>query len=176
MATFIKGSHCSYCGKTFDKKALQLGTWPRQCSLCGNESYKNPVPVVVALICVIPKDGKGLKWLIQQRNIQPHKGSWALTGGFMSIGETYQQAIARECEEEVGIKTKPENFKLFDLATASNGNILIFSFLPIKEEEIMFKPNVEVSDIKLVDSPNDQELCFPTHNAMWRRYHGLIQD
>ncbi|MEU8352015.1 hypothetical protein AB0C60_21895, partial [Streptomyces sp. NPDC048845] len=39
-------SHCAYCGAAFPEGAA----WPRRCARCGNTSYRNPLPVAVALV------------------------------------------------------------------------------------------------------------------------------
>lgn len=165
-----KGSHCSYCGAKFHVEA-----WPRKCG-CGNESYRNPTPVVVVIVpvwCKPEKPGyRVLKYLIQQRNIEPCKGEWALAGGFVDHMETFQQAASRELFEEVGLKQPPEEIELFDVVSASNGNLLIFcASRDVDKEQILFKPNDEVSAIHFVDHPNDQKLCFPTHNEVFVRWY-----
>ena len=55
----------------------------------------------VAVDAVIEEDGKIL--LIVRKN-EPFKGKYALPGGFVEYGETCEQAVAREVEEETGLK------------------------------------------------------------------------
>jgi ADP-ribose pyrophosphatase YjhB (NUDIX family) len=145
---------------------------------CGNESFRNPIPVVVAIIPVHLKPKKKdkfseLGYLIGKRNIPPCKGMWAMNGGFVDHMETWQQAISRELKEEVCLSRPPEEFELLEVVSATNGNMLIFCVhrgAGVNEEEILFKPNEEVSEIKFVSSPKDQELCFQTHNEVFARY------
>jgi 8-oxo-dGTP diphosphatase len=52
--------------------------------------------------CVI-FDNAGRVVLIRRKN-EPFKGSYALPGGFVGIGETVEAACRREVQEEVGIE------------------------------------------------------------------------
>ena len=52
--------------------------------------------------CVI-FDNEGRVLLIKRKN-EPFKGSYALPGGFVDIGETVEAACRREVDEEVGVE------------------------------------------------------------------------
>ncbi|MFF4927160.1 NUDIX domain-containing protein [Kitasatospora sp. NPDC001261] len=45
--------------------------------------------------------------LLIQRADEPHKGSWALPGGYVDKGEASRKGAARELEEEAGIVADP---------------------------------------------------------------------
>ena len=45
--------------------------------------------------------------LLIQRADEPHKGAWALPGGYLDKGEASRKAAARELEEETGIVVDP---------------------------------------------------------------------
>ncbi len=86
-------SHCSYCGGAFPAAAA----WPRHCRHCGRTSYRNPLPVVVVLLPV----AGGL--VVIRRDIEPSKGLLTLPGGYLDLGETWQEGARRELLEETGI-------------------------------------------------------------------------
>lgn len=68
------------------------------CRQCGAElpERKNPVPTVDIIIEV-----EGGIVLIERKN--PPYG-WALPGGFVDYGESFEQAACREAEEETGLR------------------------------------------------------------------------
>ncbi len=79
-----------------------------KCSQCGADftAFKNPVPTVDVIIEV---DG-GIV-LIERRN--PPLG-WALPGGFVDYGESFEQAVVREALEETGLNvTLTEQFHTY---------------------------------------------------------------
>jgi 8-oxo-dGTP diphosphatase len=71
----------------------------KQCPKCGEEVpvFRNPVPTVDIVIEV---PGRGIV-LIERRN--PPLG-WALPGGFVDYGESFDQAAVREAREETGLE------------------------------------------------------------------------
>ena len=69
-----------------------------KCPACGTEIpvYKNPVPSVDIII-----ELNGGIVLIERKN-PPH--GWALPGGFVDYGESYEHATVREAQEETGLE------------------------------------------------------------------------
>ena len=69
-----------------------------KCPHCKGEIpvYKNPVPTVDIIIEI---DGKIV--LIERKN-PPH--GWALPGGFVDYGESFETAALREAKEETGLE------------------------------------------------------------------------
>jgi 8-oxo-dGTP diphosphatase len=169
MHMHIKGSHCSYCGSLF----LEQVTWPRQCFICGHDSYANPTPVVIMLLDVREENVKAGEHgiLIQKRNIEPGKDQWALPSGYQNLGETWQEACAREVKEEMNLITNPNQYRVYDVCmNSTNTSLLLFTcylgFIPWGD--VHFSPNDEVSAIDLATEP--QELAFASHTQYLAQY------
>lgn len=73
----------------------------KPCPKCGQEIpvYRNPVPTVDVIIEIAEK---GV--VLIQRNNPPY--GWALPGGFVDYGESYDQAAIREAKEETGLEVR----------------------------------------------------------------------
>ena len=61
-----------------------------------------PKTPALTVDCVVI-DGEGRLLLIRRGN-PPHKGKYALPGGFVDVGETVEDACRRELMEETGVK------------------------------------------------------------------------
>ena len=77
-------------------------------------TYKYPHAAITADCVIYGFDGERLKILLIERGVEPHKGMWALPGGFMKIDETIEEAARRELFEETGLKDiYMTQFKMF---------------------------------------------------------------
>lgn len=161
---------CPYCGYKFTETG-----WPLTCSSCKQTSYRNPIPVAVGLVPVIEKGrytgsterdiraATGL--LVVRRSIQPQIGHLALPGGYLEFGETWEHGVARECREEADYEPSEDGISPFLIRTSPKGLLLIFGLcevVPVEKLRLAdFKPNNEVSEIKVIYEPTD--LAFPLH-------------
>ena len=81
------------------------------------------------------------RFLLQQRsNYVSHGGKWNLIGGGLDPGETPEQAVFREIEEEAGLKLEGE---LQPLHTYKDRNFRYYSFILRVPDELEPKPNRE---------------------------------
>jgi ADP-ribose pyrophosphatase YjhB (NUDIX family) len=160
-----KDSHCSSCGTAFPPDP----GWPRTCAVCGATAYRNPLPVAIALLAVREDTGTGL--LVIRRSIEPRSGLFALPGGFIDHGETWQQAVVRELAEETGITAAPGDVRLADALTdTEGGHLLLFGLLPeyAAEELPPFAPTDETDGREVLTAP--AELAFPLHTEAAGRW------
>jgi ADP-ribose pyrophosphatase YjhB (NUDIX family) len=154
-----KNSHCSYCGAAFPRNL----PWPRKCLACGTKSYLNPLPVVVAIVPA----GNGL--VTVRRNIEPQKGTLTLPGGYLDLGESWQEGASRELLEETGIAVPPEDFRLYDVANGLDHTIVILGLAaPQPRSSLDPFSSAETQEVVLIDRPRD--LGFPLHTLVVRRY------
>ncbi|MEK6986837.1 MAG: NUDIX hydrolase [Candidatus Thermoplasmatota archaeon] len=66
-----------------------------------NEFPERPIPAVSALVF---RDGSVL--LVKRRD-EPNQGRWSPPGGSVELGETVEEAAARETMEETGVAVRP---------------------------------------------------------------------
>ena len=92
---------CPFCGEPNRKVA---GARHRKCPACGQHDWRNPAPAVGCAILRRAPDGDGVEVLLSRRAGPPKKGQWDLVGGFVDAGETPEQAVRREVEEETGCR------------------------------------------------------------------------
>ncbi len=86
--------HCGACGA---ETAVDRGGWVRRCSGCGQEHYPRTDPAVIVAV----SDGERLL-LGRQANWPARR--WSVIAGFVEPGESLEQAVAREVEEETGLQ------------------------------------------------------------------------
>lgn len=66
-------------------------------------TYQYPHPAVTVDAVVFGYDEADLKVLLIQRALDPHRGKWALPGGFINMDEDLETAVRRELTEETGL-------------------------------------------------------------------------
>lgn len=64
---------------------------------------------MIEVVCGVIKNDIG-EVLIVQRGKEPNKGKWEFPGGKVELGETHEQALARELNEELGIEVEIGEF------------------------------------------------------------------
>jgi ADP-ribose pyrophosphatase YjhB (NUDIX family) len=152
-------AHCTFCGARFTPGQI----WPRRCAACGETSYLNPKPVAVAVLPV----GGGL--LVVRRGIPPARDTLALPGGYIEVGETWQEAAVRELREEVGVVAAADGVRLLDTVSAPDGTLLVFGLLPPFDGELpASSPNEESLGWQVIDRPT--ELGFDLHTRVADRW------
>jgi ADP-ribose pyrophosphatase YjhB (NUDIX family) len=155
-------AHCTFCGARFTPGR----PWPRHCAACGETSYLNPKPVAVAVQPV------GLALLVVRRGIPPARDRLALPGGYIDLGETWQQAVVRELAEETGLTADPAAVRLFDTLSAPDGTLLVFGLLPVVPTLPPPLPNDETLGVEVIEQPTP--LGFDLHTRVADRYFASV--
>jgi L-aspartate-alpha-decarboxylase len=116
--------YCSSCSSYLVEKT-QDGNIRLVCERCGTIHYLNPLPSVGAIVLNDKRD----KIVLVKRGEAPRKGTWALPTGFMEQGETCEQAVIRELQEETGLKGSVKRLVNVHCETTKEyGSILLIGY------------------------------------------------
>ena len=94
-----------YCPRCSSPRFNISGTRSLKCADCGFHFFVNSVAAVAALV----SDDKG-KLLLTTRGVEPNLGMLDLPGGFIDPGETAEEAVVRELEEELGLCVRKSEY------------------------------------------------------------------
>jgi ADP-ribose pyrophosphatase YjhB (NUDIX family) len=154
---------CPSCAAPLVERIPDGDHLPRAvCTACGAIHYRNPKLIAG---CVPEREGR---ILICRRAIEPRRGFWTIPAGFMEIGETLQQAAARECQEEA-------------LARVQVGSLVaVVHVLHAEQVHVMFRARlsggfgvgVESLETVLCDESDIPwpEIAFPSVEFTLRRF------
>ncbi len=92
-------SFCTRCGNHLN--SIPDKEWNFECPKCNQLYYNNPTPVVAALVFY---DAKLV--IVSSKN----KDLWGLPGGYVSTGESLEEAVKREILEETNLHARITEF------------------------------------------------------------------
>jgi NAD+ diphosphatase len=122
---------------------------------CGFVHWDNPTPVVAA---IIEYEGK----VLLARNAQWPEGWFALITGFLERGETPEQAVLREVQEEVGLEGEIAEFVGNYIFKEQNQLLIVFHVIATGE----IKLNEELAEFKLQEHAEIQPWPMGTGPAL----------
>jgi 8-oxo-dGTP pyrophosphatase MutT (NUDIX family) len=128
-------------------------------------TYRNPLPVAVLLVPV----GDGL--LLIRRGIEPGKGRLALPGGYVNLGETWEQAAVRETFEETGLRLRAGGVRCYRVLTSTDREkLIVFGLAPPQPESVLRRVRVsdETTGWELARGP--RRLAFSLHTLVMKEY------
>jgi NAD+ diphosphatase len=85
-----------FCGRCGGPTEFAPGERAKRCTLCGSLSFPRLSPAVITLV----EDGDQV---LLARHTRTTDGTYALLAGFVEPGESMEEAVRREIEEEVGV-------------------------------------------------------------------------
>lgn len=155
---------CSECGARVEQKIPERETLLRAvCPECQTIHYQNP-KIVAGCI----PEWKG-KVLLCRRAIEPRLGLWTFPAGFMELGESTEEAAARETLEEAKARVEVQTlYALFSLPHVSQVYVVYRALL----QDLDYGPGEESLEVQLMpieDIPWDQ-LAFPVIKETLHRY------
>lgn len=89
--------HCSNCGAPVE----EVSKTKYSCKQCETDHYVNPKAATTAFILT-----HNNKLVLAKRAHEPYKGQLDCLGGFLDVGENFEEALLRELHEESGITEK----------------------------------------------------------------------
>lgn len=145
-----------------------------KCPACGFAFYTNPAPCVTVVIA------KGEQVLLCKRAFEPKKDLWNFAGGFIDPGETAEDAIHREIEEELGATmriitqlgpTVPDVYGEFQDPT-----LTFLYFAELTSDNI--QANDDVSELKWMNmnEVSLELLAFKNDRIALERYKNFVSD
>jgi len=97
--------------------------------------------------------------LLIQRNVEPGIGAWALPGGHVERGESVEQAVEREVQEETGLTTKISS--LIGLYSESENPVVIAAYVADFVDGEMNSESFEVQAVGFFSLEALPPLAFP---------------
>ena len=107
-----------------------------RCAACGFTHWNNPTPVLAAVIECTDRDGQ----LLLARNAAWGGRMFGLITGFMEAGETPQQGIVREVEEETALQV--DALELIGVYDFQRMNQVIIAYHARSRGEIRLSPEL----------------------------------
>jgi len=161
--------YCAQCGTLVEEKIPSGETLLRAvCPSCQTIHYENPKIVAG---CIPEWEDK---ILLCRRAIEPRIGLWTFPAGFMELGESTEEAAARETLEEAHADIIIHTlFGIFSLPHVSQVYVVYRAQL----QNLNFKPgpeSLEVELVSLTDIPWEH-LAFPVIHESLARYVKDIQ-
>ena len=128
VANFVRTHQfCGQCGEKMLTIAWEVAT---QCRECGHRAYPRISP---AVIMAVVKNGQ----ILLGKNKRNKGEIYSVLAGFVEVGETLEQTVAREVKEEAGINIKniryfssqpwpfPHNIMVGYIADYDSGEIVV---------------------------------------------------
>ena len=155
---------CPICGGGLERNSID-GRDRLTCKKCDWVDYRNPIPVIACLV----SDQKG-EILLIKRGVEPARGEWALSGGFIEWDETVQEAGCRELREETGLEGRAGRL----IGVHMQDSRMYGSVLVVGMEFIVKNENIAVGDdavdAKFISPEKLPDIPFISHRKLIEEY------
>ena len=162
----LEWNYCPTCGT----KLIVTGDGERPrpyCPACNRFFYYNPVPAACGFVA------KGDALLFARRGVEPCLGEWSLPGGFVEVGETTEEAVVRELEEETGLLcAHPRLIGASTQPSKLSGAVVVMGYV-IAEWEGEPIARSDVSEARFFAFAERPALAFQAHGDLLAIYDAL---
>ena len=152
---------CPSCAAALETKEV-FGHDRPVCPDCGRVIFYDPK---VAVICIVPRDGKVL---MIRRATELGYGQWGLPGGYVDRGEVVERAAAREVWEETGLEVDAGD--LIGLFSEPGNPVMVAVYIA-RETGGTLAAGPEALEVGFFDLDRLPDLAFPRDRevlAKWR--------
>ena len=149
-------NYCPSCATALEEREVENIT-RRVCPACDFIHYDNPLPVVAAIV----ERGEDV---VLVRNVGWPETWYGLVTGFLEKGESPEEGILREIEEELGVKAEPVS--LVGAYGFSRMNQVIIAYHVRIPEDAELTLSEELADSKLVPTAKLVPWSFGTGDAV----------
>jgi len=140
----VRAIFCTRCGTPLQVQTL-AGRARQVCPQCNWILYRNPIPVVAALV------ERSDEILLLKRRNEPLRGFWAPPTGYVEWDESAAQAATRETLEETGFEIQVD--ALDSVHSRANVGILF----------IVYRAHLVGGRAQLSDEVEEITFCAPRH-------------
>jgi NAD+ diphosphatase len=130
---------CLSCGAGLQQQSALEDGGPKlrlRCPACGWTHWNNPTPVLAAVIECSDRDGQ----VLLARNAAWPGRMFALITGFMEAGETPQEGIAREINEETALHV--DALHLIGVYDFQRMNQVIIAYHAVAHGDVVLSPEL----------------------------------
>jgi ADP-ribose pyrophosphatase YjhB (NUDIX family) len=158
-------TYCPRCGAPLERRFAE-GRDREVCPACGFVFYRNPVPAVGVVVALDDRV------VLIRRRYEPRAGCWGLPAGYMELGESAEEAAARECYEETGLLVQIDHLLgVYSFGTGEqSGLVIIYAATAVGGQLQAGDDATEVGAFPLDALPTP--IAFRTHLQAierWRR-------
>jgi NAD+ diphosphatase len=171
MLELVKFQYCPRCGQQHlqpnDAKSFV-------CRLCGFVYYHSSAAIAGAIIEYQDRI------ILTRRAFEPHKDALSLPGGFVDYGESLEDALVREIQEELNISVTPPMYFCSGGEQYKSRDVIYFcttAFFIVKVYDISPITARDDVDTFLLIAPSDidlEKLAFKADRVAIEKYRSFI--
>ncbi len=150
----MEAKFCLQCGTALALLSQEEDGGPKarlRCPACGWTHWNNPVPVLAAIVECTDQGGR----VLLARSAAWSGRMFALITGFMEAGETPEQGIAREVQEETALQVTQLNL------------VGVYDFQRMKQVIIAYHAQAQ-GEVRLSPELAEYKLFAPQDLRCWR--------